>query len=137
MDECFDEEPQIEGRELTGWAVLPGGAGIPLSLAAANDRTYNVLLPFELMSSLLMTLPRMLQAALNARGFGGTMRVAQPLARWRIEEAVGTNGLVLKLATPDGFEVAFSIDGNAAEILGKALVATAGVIEPVPKAALH
>jgi hypothetical protein len=82
-------------------------------------------------------LPRMLQAALNARGFNGTLRVAQPLGQWRIEQAVGTDGLVLKLATPDGFGVTFAFDGSAAEALGTALVATSKMSEMLPKVSFH
>jgi hypothetical protein len=132
-----DDAELIEGRQLTGWSVLPGGESIRLSLSATDGSERSVVLPFDALSSLLMTLPRMLQAALNARGFNGTLRVAQPLGQWRIEQAVGTDGLVLKLATPDGFEVTFACDGGAAEALGTALVATSKLNETPPKVSFH
>jgi len=61
------------------WAVTPGGQDIRLGLSTADGKTSNVVFSSDALSSLLMTLPRMLQAALDARCSDGSMRVAQPL----------------------------------------------------------
>ena len=42
------------------------------------------------------------------------MRLVFPLANWKLEQTAGTaNELSLTLQTPDGFEVAFSVDLQA------------------------
>ena len=66
MTERTDGATPIEGRQLMRWAVMPGGADIRLDLSTADGNTRSVVLPFNALSSLLMTLPRMLQAALDA-----------------------------------------------------------------------
>lgn len=122
MANADDDTPPIEGRRLTNWYVLPGGENIRLDLSATDGTERSVVLPFDALSSLMMTLPRMLQAALDSRSDGGSLRVAQLLGQWRLERTDGEISLLLKLATPDGFEVAFALDGQVARGLGAALV---------------
>jgi hypothetical protein len=114
----------IEGQRLTAWAVLPGGTQIRLDFTAADGRTHRIVLPFDTLSGLLMTLPRMLQSALDARFSDGSLRVVQRLGAWRLEQLEGDSGLLLKLGTPDGFEVAFVLNDTLAGSLGSALLAT-------------
>jgi len=71
-----------------------------------------------------MTLPRMLQSALDERFPDGTLRVVHPLGVWRLEQAEGNQGLILKLGTSDGFEVAFAVPDEDAGSLGNALLST-------------
>jgi len=70
-----------------------------------------------------MTLPRMLQTALDARFPDSSLRCVQQLSTWQIEQAEGEPWLILKLGTRDGFEVAFSLKGKDADSLGTALIA--------------
>ena len=100
----------------------PGAKG--LDFIAADGRTHRIVLPFDTLSGLLMTLPRMLQSALNARFADGSLRVVQRLGAWQLEQLEGNDGLILKLGTTDGFEVAFALDGEHAGSLGAALLAT-------------
>jgi hypothetical protein len=60
---------------------------------------------FDALSSLLMTLPRMLQAALDSRCSDGSLRLAQVLGSWRLEQAQGCPSLILKLSTRDGLKL--------------------------------
>ena len=83
------------------------------------------MLPFDALTGLLMTLPRMLQSALNERFSGNTLRVVHPLGDWRLEQAEGDSGVILQLGTPDGFEVAFAVPDQDADSLGTALLMTA------------
>jgi hypothetical protein len=76
MTDRPDDVELIEGRELSRWAVTPGGNDIRLDLATTNGETHSVVLPFDALSSLLMTLPRMLQAGLDERCVDGSLRVA-------------------------------------------------------------
>jgi hypothetical protein len=120
-----DLSQYIEGHKLTSWAVLPGGEQVCLGFAATGGETHRIVLPFEALTGLLMTLPRMLQSALNERFPDGTLRIVHPLGDWRLEQAEGDNGLILKLGTRDGFEVAFAVPGDDAGSLGSALLTTA------------
>ena len=66
---------------------------------------------------------RMLQTALDARFADGSLRFVQRLGRWALEQAESDAGLILKLGTRDGFEVAFALNGQDADSLGAALLA--------------
>jgi len=124
MDLAPNDGLPIDGQQLTTWSVLPGGTQIRLDVVAADGRTHRIVLPFDALSGLLMTLPRMLQSALDARFADGSLRVVQPLSAWRVEQLEGSDGLLLKLGTPDGFEVAFVLNAEHAGSLGVALLAT-------------
>jgi hypothetical protein len=137
MKQQAEDKISIEGRGLTSWAVMPGGTNIRLDLATATGKTCSVVLPFDALSSLLMTLPRMLQAALNARCSDGSLRVTQQLGSWRIERADDNASLILKLNTPDGFEVAFALTGKDAGPLGAALITTSRLAEEFPATRPH
>jgi hypothetical protein len=114
----------IEGTELTSWGVLPGGTQICLDFIAIDGGTHRIVLPVDALSGLMMTLPRMLQSALDERFPGGSLRIVQPLAKWQLEQQEIEDGLILKLGTKDGFEVAFALDEEHAGSLGAALLET-------------
>ena len=122
MAVTLDHALPLEGRELTAWAVLAGGTHIRLDFSGGNGATHSIVLPFEALGGLLMTLPRMLQTALDARFADGSLRFVQRLGAWQLEKAERNAGLILKLATPDGFEVAFALDASDADTLGTALL---------------
>jgi hypothetical protein len=113
----------IEGQQLTTWAVLPGGTQVRLDFVAADGRTHCIVLPFDALSGLLMTLPRMLQSALDAQFADGSLRLVQRLGTWRLEPMQGDSGVILQLGTQDGFEVAFAVNDEHASSLGAALLA--------------
>jgi hypothetical protein len=124
------DAPPLEGQQLTAWSVLPGGAQVRLDFTARDGGTHRIILAFDALTGLLMTLPRMLQTALDAQFADGSLRVVQPLACWRIEQIEGAAGLLLRLATPDGFEVAFALNGSDAASLGAALQSAPDSINP-------
>ena len=130
MDVAPTDALPIEGQQLTTWAVLPGGTQIRLDFTAADGRTHRIVLPFDTLSGLLMTLPRMLQSALDARFADGSLRVVQRLGAWQLEQLEGDSGKLLKLGTTDGFEVAFMLTDAHAGSLGSALLATPNDIPP-------
>jgi hypothetical protein len=112
----------IEGEKLTTWRVLPGGTQICLDFVAIDGGTHRIVLPFDVLSGLMMTLPRMLQSALDERFPDGSLRVVQRLGKWQLEQQEVEDGLILKLGTQDGFEVAFALNGEHAGSLGAALL---------------
>ena len=130
MDVAPTDALPIEGQQLTTWAVLPGGTQIRLDFTAADGRTHRIVPPFDTLSGLLMTLPRMLQSALDARFADGSLRVVQRLGAWQLEQLEGDSGKLLKLGTTDGFEVAFVLNDAHAGSLGSALLATPNDITP-------
>lgn len=122
----------IHGEKLTTWSVLPGGRKISLDFVAANGESHRIVLPVETLSGLMMTLPRMLQSALDQRFPDGSLRIVQRLGQWGLEQQEADEALILKLGTPDGFEVAFALDGEHAGSLGSALLRAPGDRPRVP-----
>lgn len=114
----------IEGEKLTAWKVLPGGTQICLDFVAIDGGKHRIVLPVDTLSGLMMTLPRMLQSALDERFPDGSFRVVQGLGNWQLERQTSGDGLILKLGTQDGFEVAFALNGEHAGSLGAALLQT-------------
>lgn len=100
----------------------PGGKLLALNRAGVDGRPRRIVLPFDVVASLLMTLPRMMQAALDARFPDGSLRFVQRFGTWQTEQAAGNADLILKLGTPDGFEVAFALNEPDADSLGAALL---------------
>jgi hypothetical protein len=122
-DASQDDASPIEGQQLTTWTVLAGGTRIRLDFTGSDGATHRIVLPFDTLTGLLMTLPRMLQTALDTRFADGSLRLVQQLGRWQLEQAASDAGLILKLGTRDGFEVAFALNGQDADSLGAALLA--------------
>jgi len=123
MDAGTTDAASLEGRHLTTWTVLPGGRQIRLGFVAADGKPHGLILSVDVLSGLLMTLPRMLQSALDAQFPDRSLRMVQRLAAWRLEAAENNADVILQLATADGFEVAFALNRNDADALGAALVA--------------
>ena len=115
MDVAPMDDRSIEGEQLTAWKVLAGGMHVRLDFIGTEGTPHAIVLPFDGLTSLLMTLPRMLQTALNARFPDGSLRFVHQLGPWQIEQAAAGAGLILKLGTPDGFEVAFALNDHDAE----------------------
>jgi hypothetical protein len=126
MDALPSDVRSIESEELTTWAVLTGGTHVRINFIGIDGAAHRLVLPFDVLSSLLMTLPRMLQTALDARFPDGSLRFVHQLGAWQIEQAAAGAGLILKLCTPDGFEVAFALNDHDAEQLGAALTTAPG-----------
>jgi hypothetical protein len=118
------EATPIKGKKLTAWRVLPGGTRISLDFVALDGETHRIVLPVDTLSGLMMTLPRMLQSALDERFPDGSFRVVQWLGNWQLEQKTSGDGLILKLGTQDGFEVAFALNDEHAGSLGAALLQT-------------
>ena len=87
MDAAPADVRSIEGEELTTWAVLTGGTHVRMDFIGIDGAAHRLVLPFDVLSGLLMTLPRMLQTALDARFPDGSLRFVHQLGTWRIEQA--------------------------------------------------
>jgi hypothetical protein len=125
------QAPPISGEKLTTWSVVPGGQQVSLDFVAADGRTQRLVLPVDVLSGLMMTLPRMLQSALDERFPDGAFRIVQRLETWRLEQQAGSDGMILRLGTSDGFEVAFAIDSRHIDHLGAALLKVVRATNPI------
>lgn len=123
MAERTGPEGDVIGEGPTSWSVSPCGRRVRLGFEDGRGRRCRLDLPFEAVSALLVTIPRILRAALRARGDRGA-RVVQPLATWRVERAASTGNLILTLATPTGFDVAFAVAPDQLQAMGEAASAT-------------
>ena len=117
----MNAEP-IEGERLTTWRVLPGGNRIALDFVATDGGSHSIVLSVDALSGLMMTLPLMLQTALDERFPNGAFRIVQQLAGWQLEQQAAADGLILKLRTAEGFEVSFALATENAGCLGVALL---------------
>jgi hypothetical protein len=114
----------IQGEKLTTWSVLPGGTQICLGFADAGGGSHRIVPPVEGLSGLMMTLPRMLQSALDERFPAGSLRIVRRLGKWKLEQQEIDDRLILKLGTRDGFEVVFTLNTEHTGSLGAALLET-------------
>lgn len=111
----------IEGERLTTWAVTPDGERVQLGFEDDSGQPCAVSLPVGVLSGLMMTIPRMLRQALEARFGDCSLRMIHELGDWRVERAVGADASILSLVTPDGFEVNFAVPSPQADRLGETL----------------
>ena len=73
--------------------------------------------------ALAMTLPKLIDQALQARFGDASLRYAYPLASWKVEQSSDPSQGMVTLRTVDGFSVCFSIPREQQSELGEALVA--------------
>ena len=137
MDVSAKAALAIEGQQLTAWPVLPGGNHVALGFARAGGEPHSLVLPIEALTGLLMTLPRILQSALDQREPGGALRVVYPLGAWQLEQTEHDQSLILKLGTVDGFEVAFAVQDDKANALGAALLTAPSEVATTSTWGLH
>jgi hypothetical protein len=104
---------EIEVASLTTCEVEPEGHYIRLNFKDTLGRPATLRLTSARVIQLAMTLPHLLSAALRAQYGDRSLRAVFPLGNWRLEAAVGSKDLILTMATPDGFEVAFSLGAPA------------------------
>src|SRR5262245_53312363 len=112
---------RIVSRSLTTCEPTEDGAGIRLGFLDAAGKPVSVEFPFEQAASLIMTLPRLLSAALQARTGSEQSRFVFSLGQWRLESAENSPCLFATLTTTDGFEVTFGIPPEDCVALGSAL----------------
>jgi hypothetical protein len=79
-----------------------------------------------------MTLPSLIDKALQTRFGDQSLRYAYPLESWVVEQSSDPREVMVTLRTVDGFSVCFSIPRQQQSARGEALVAP-----PVPKATLR
>jgi hypothetical protein len=112
---------EIETQSLTTCEVGPDG-GISLSFLDSQGRPATIRMSLNQVGALIMTLPGLIDKALQTR-FGDTsLRYAYPLASWVVEQSTDPGHGMVTLRTVDGFSVCFSIPREQQSELGEALV---------------
>ena len=106
---CENAGVEVDAVALTTFDVATDGSAARIGVRDASGRLASLTLPVDCLSALLMTLPQMVQTALQYRHDDSSLRLVYPLGAYRVETAGGSDHFILTLATPDGFEVSFGL----------------------------
>jgi hypothetical protein len=106
---------------LTTCEVTRGGAELRLHMRDETGREVALELPAGLASSLILTLPHLMEKCLQQLRGDAAARLVFPLGCWMLESADDTGAFILSLQTPDGFKVAFAVPSDDARALAEAL----------------
>ena len=98
----------MEVTEISNISIDPKGQSVHILAKGPDGLPQLIEIEASCVERLSMTLPRMLQMMLRQRHSDQTLRYVFPLGGWEIESAHVPEMLVLKLATPDGFEASFA-----------------------------
>ena len=107
---------------LTTCEAVQGGAKLRLHMLDDAGRELALELPAGLASSLLLTLPHLMEKCLQQLR-GDATRLVFPMGCWVLESAAESGDSILNLQTPDGFKVAFAVPSDDARALARALEA--------------
>jgi hypothetical protein len=108
------------------------GGAISLGFVDSTGNPATIRLSIKQVGALAMTLPGLIDKALQTRFGDQSLRYAYPLASWVIEQSTDPTQGMVTLRTTDGFSVCFSIPRQQQSELGEALVA-----QPVPNVTLR
>ncbi len=111
----------IRCAALTTCGIAQEGHIIKLDLVDEGGGGVSVELSFEQAQAIAMTLPSLLTCALQALTGKRTSRYVVPLDHWAVEQSNDCAGLLLTLATGDGFQVCFGVPAEACRGLGSVL----------------
>jgi hypothetical protein len=112
---------RIVSRQLTNCTVIEGGKTIRFDLVGQAGEPVSIEMPFDQAASIVMTIPRLLSAALRMQTGDNRARYVFSVGNWSLELAKDQNYRILAVRTPDGFEVAFAISFETSAAMGSAL----------------
>jgi hypothetical protein len=119
----------IESQSLTTCEVAPDGSTVVLGFTDSSGAAATIRLPLNQVGALAMTLPELINKALQSRFGDHTLRYAYPLASWTVEQSSDPGTGMMTLSTTDGFSVCFSMERELQHTLAEAL-ASDGQNEP-------
>jgi hypothetical protein len=108
----------IEVRKLTRFETADDGTSIKILVEDATGQPATLSFPIECLTSLIMTLPRMVTAAVQRQQKDPTLRVTFPLEQFEVELSPDLDTRILTLTTPDGFAVSFSLSEEQCRGIG-------------------
>lgn len=113
---------EIDSQALTTCEVAPDGEAISLGFVDTTGNPVIIRFTLNQVSALAMTLPRLIDKALQTRFGDQSLRYAYPLESWVLEQSSDSTRNMVTLRTVDGFCVCFSIQRQQQIELGEALV---------------
>ncbi|THD56963.1 MAG: hypothetical protein E8A46_02365 [Bradyrhizobium sp.] len=114
---------EIDTQSLTTCEVAADGGAISLGFVDATGNPATIRLSLNAVGALAMTLPGLIDKALQTRFGDRSLRYAYPLESWVVEQSSDPAQGMVTLKTVDGFSVCFSIPRQQQSELGEALVA--------------
>src|ERR1700688_5283546 len=114
---------EIETQALTTCEVAADGGAVSLGFVDSAGAPATIRLSLNQVGALAMTLPGLIDKALQARFGDQSLRYAYPLASWRVEQSSDPTQTMVTLRTVDGFSVCFSIPRQQQSELGEGRVA--------------
>lgn len=114
---------EINTQALTSCEVAADGGAVSLGFVDANGKPATLRLSLNQVGALAMTLPGLIDKALQKRFGDQSLRYAYPLESWMVEQSTDPTQSMVTLRTVDGFSVCFSIPHRQQSELGEALVA--------------
>jgi hypothetical protein len=114
---------EIDTQALTSCEVAADGGAISLGFVDSDGKPATIRLSLNQVGALAMTLPGLIDKALQTRFGDQSLRYAYPLASWKVEQSSDPTQGMVTLRTVDGFSVCFSIPREQQSELGEALVA--------------
>jgi len=103
------EALEFEAVSLTGCRVASNGSGAELAFADANGALVTLALPRKGVAALIMTLPEVMDELLRRASDNPTLKLAFPVADWRLEIGSDGESVLLTLETPHRFRVTFAL----------------------------
>ena len=103
---------RIDIKGLARFETGVDGASISLIAEDVSGRSIRLTFPTDVLSSLIMTLPQMVTAAVQRRRNDPSARLVYPLAESRTELRTDLSTRILTLKTPDGFTVSFAVSDD-------------------------
>lgn len=114
---------EIDTQSLTTCEVAADGGAISLGFVDSTGNPATIRLSLNGVGALAMTLPGLIDKALQTRFGDRSLRYAYPLESWVVEQSSDPAQGMVTLKTVDGFSVCFSIPRRQQSELGEALVA--------------
>jgi hypothetical protein len=110
----------INGITLTTFEVAPDGSMVSINVTDASSKPGTLVLPSECLQAMIMSLPEMMQQALQRRYRDPSLRLVYPMADWRLEASTKPGEVILSLSTRDGFAVSFVLAAEQLERIAAA-----------------
>jgi hypothetical protein len=114
---------EIDTLSLTTCEVAADGGAVSLGFVDSTGNPATIRLSLNQVGALAMTLPGLIDKALQTRFGDRSLRYAYPLESWVVEQSSDPAQGMVTLKTVDGFSVCFSIPRQQQSELGEALVA--------------
>ena len=136
-----EDRKTVQVKSLTTYKVDPNGVQVEINGRDARRELVSLVMPTASLMQLLMTLPKMLEEALQMRSDDELKRVVYPLDHWRMEQGErgpgGERQYILTVGTDGGFKVSFAAAADALVDIARSIFGGVGyeelVEEPRPR----